>query len=78
MALDSGAATHEISRNVQEAASGTAHVAANISEVNKGASETGSASSQGLSSARALSGERNRLKSEVDKFLVVREEFLIC
>jgi methyl-accepting chemotaxis protein len=65
-----GAATEEIARNVQQAASGTTQVAANILEVNTGAGETGSASSQVLASARALSGEGNRLKIEVDRFLV--------
>lgn len=44
-------------------------VAASITEVNKGANETSSASSQVLSSAQSLSGESNRLKLEVDRFL---------
>jgi methyl-accepting chemotaxis protein len=64
-----GAATQEISRNVQEAAKGTAHVARNIVDVNHGASETGSASAQMLASAKALAGEGNKLKAEVDRFL---------
>jgi methyl-accepting chemotaxis protein len=64
-----GAATQEISRNVVEAAKGTAQVAGNITDVNRGASETGSASAQVLSSARSLSNESNRLKAEVGKFL---------
>ena len=66
---EQGAATQEISRNVEEAAKGTAHVAENIVSVNRGANETGSASSQVLSAATALSGEGNKLKLEVDKFL---------
>jgi len=37
--------------------------------VQRGASETGSASSQVLSSAQSLSIESNRLKTEVDRFL---------
>jgi methyl-accepting chemotaxis protein len=37
--------------------------------VNRGASETGSASAQVLSSAQSLSSESNHLKTEVDKFL---------
>src|SRR5215204_5513060 len=49
---EQGAATQEISRNVQH-----------------GASETGSASSQVLSAAQSLSGDSNRLKQEVEKFL---------
>ncbi|MDB5601291.1 MAG: putative methyl-accepting chemotaxis receptor/sensory transducer [Xanthobacteraceae bacterium] len=64
-----GAATGEIARNVGQAAKGTAQVAENIIEVNRGASATGSASSQVLSSAQSLSKESNHLKLEVDKFL---------
>jgi len=64
-----GAATQEISRNVQQAAQGTAQVATNITDVNRGAAETGSASSQVLSSAQSLSNESNHLKVEVEKFL---------
>jgi methyl-accepting chemotaxis protein len=66
---EQGAATQEISRNVGEAAKGTAMVASNITDVNRGAGETGAASAQVLSSAQSLSGESNRLKLEVDKFL---------
>jgi methyl-accepting chemotaxis protein len=66
---EQGAATQEISRNVQQAAQGTQQVSSNITDVQRGASETGSASSQVLSAARSLSGESNRLKLEVGKFL---------
>ena len=66
---EQGAATQEISRNVQQAAQGTQDVSSNITDVQRGASETGSASSQVLSSAQSLSIESNRLKTEVDKFL---------
>jgi methyl-accepting chemotaxis protein len=64
-----GAATQEISRNVQQAAEGTQHVSANIADVQRGAGETGSASSQVLSAAQSLSRDSNRLKLEVGKFL---------
>jgi methyl-accepting chemotaxis protein len=64
-----GAATQEISRNVQQAAQGTIQVSTNISDVQRGASDTGSASSQVLSAAQSLSGESARLKQEVGKFL---------
>jgi methyl-accepting chemotaxis protein len=64
-----GAATQEISRNVQLAASGTQRVSASIVDVQRGANETGSASSQVLSSARALTSESHRLKSEMGRFL---------
>ena len=66
---EQGAATQEISRNVQQAAHGTTQVSSNITDVQRGASETGSASSQVLSAAQSLSGESNRLKLEVGKFL---------
>jgi methyl-accepting chemotaxis protein len=66
---EQGAATGEIARNVSQAAKGTQQVAENITAVNRGASETGSASAQVLASARALTGESNNLKREVTKFL---------
>jgi methyl-accepting chemotaxis protein len=66
---EQGAATHEISRNVQQAAQGTQQVSSHITDVQRGASETGSASSQVLSAAKSLSGDSNRLKLEVGKFL---------
>jgi methyl-accepting chemotaxis protein len=66
---EQGAATQEISRNVQQAARGTQQVSSNITDVQRGAGETGSASSQVLSAAQSLSGESNRLKLEVGKFL---------
>jgi len=66
---EQGAATQEISRNVQQAAQGTQQVSANITDVQRGASETGSASSQVLSAAKSLSGDSNRLKLEVGRFL---------
>jgi methyl-accepting chemotaxis protein len=66
---EQGAATQEISRNVQQAAHGTQQVSSNITDVQRGASETGSASSQVFSAAKSLSGESSRLKREVSKFL---------
>ncbi len=66
---EQGAATQEISRNVQQAAKGTTQVASNIVEVNQGAGATGAASGQVLSSAQALSAEGNKLKTEVNRFL---------
>ena len=66
---EQGAATQEISRNVQQAAMGTQQVSTNIADVQRGTSETGSASSQVLSAAQSLSGDSNRLKLEVGKFL---------
>jgi methyl-accepting chemotaxis protein len=66
---EQGAATQEIARNVQQAANGTSQVATNIVDVNRGAAETGTASSQVLSSAQSLSGESQNLKNEVERFL---------
>ena len=53
----------------QQAAEGTTQVSANISAVQRGAIETGTASAQVLSSAQSLSQESERLKLEVDRFL---------
>jgi methyl-accepting chemotaxis protein len=64
-----GALTQEIARNIQQAAEGTSRVAVNIGEVNKGATETGSASTKVLASAGDLSNEGCKLKFEVDRFL---------
>jgi methyl-accepting chemotaxis protein len=66
---EQGAATQEISRNIQQAAQGTQQVATNITAVHRGASETGTASSQVLASAQTLSNDSARLKTEVDKFM---------
>jgi len=66
---EQGAATQEISRNVQQAAHGTQRVSSHITDVQRGAGETGSASSQVLSAAQSLSGDSNRLKLEVQRFL---------
>jgi methyl-accepting chemotaxis protein len=66
---EQGAATGEISRNALLAAQGTAQVAVNITDVNRGASETGTASARVLASAQSLAGESGRLRREVDNFL---------
>jgi methyl-accepting chemotaxis protein len=52
-----------------QAAQGTAQVATNITDVSRGASDTGMASSQVLGSAQALSRESGRLRREVEKFV---------
>ena len=66
---EQGAATQEISRNLQQAAQGTQQVSSNITGVQRGAGETGSASSQVLAAAQTLSSDSSRLKLEVDKFV---------
>jgi len=64
-----GAATQEIARHVQHAAKRSGVVASNIADVSRGAGETGSASGQVLSSAKTISVESIRLRTEVEKFL---------
>ena len=63
------AATQEIARSVQNVAKGTDDAAADIIEVNRGATETGSASEEVLNSARTLSTESTRLRAELDRFM---------
>jgi methyl-accepting chemotaxis protein len=66
---EQGAATGEISRNVQQAAMGTAEVASNIASVADGAAETGSAANQILSRSTQLSGHAAALKGQVTALL---------
>ncbi|WP_426412348.1 methyl-accepting chemotaxis protein [Bradyrhizobium ganzhouense] len=66
---EQGAATQEISRNVQQASLGTQEVSVNIADVQRGAIETGSASTQVLSAAKSLATDSTRLKVEVAQFL---------
>ena len=54
---------------MQQAAQGTLQVSSNIIDVQRGAGETGLASSQVLSAAQSLSRDSNRLKLAVGKFL---------
>lgn len=61
--------TRQVSSNISMAAQGTQAVASNVGDMQRGANETGSASSQVLGSARELSQQSARLKSEVGKFL---------
>jgi methyl-accepting chemotaxis protein len=64
-----GAATQEILRNVQQAAHGTQQVSSNIVEVQRDATETGTASAHVLSAAQTLSRDSDWLKQEVGRFL---------
>ena len=59
----------QISTSVKHAAQGTSEVASGLTDVNKEASHTGSASGRVLSSARALSVESNKLREKADAFL---------
>ena len=54
----------QISSSVKHAAQGTSEVASGMSDVNKEASNTGSASGRVLASARGLSVESNKLRDE--------------
>jgi methyl-accepting chemotaxis protein len=63
------ATTHDISRNVKQVVQGTSQVATSILEVNKGAAETGSASTDLLGSARTLASESSKLRAEAQNFL---------
>jgi methyl-accepting chemotaxis protein len=66
---EQGAATQEISRNVQHAAAGAEQVSSSVVDVQRGATETGSASSQVLSAAKSLAQDSDRLRREVAHFL---------
>ena len=63
------ATTHGIAQNVKQVAQGTSQVAASILDVNNRASETGSASTEVLISARTLAQESSRLRAEAKSFL---------
>ena len=63
------AATEEIVRNVQQAASGTQDVTTNIAGVSEGASSTGVAATQVLSAAGELSRQSEQLNQEVGRFI---------
>jgi methyl-accepting chemotaxis protein len=63
------AVAQEIARSVAEAASGTHEVTINISHVRQAADHTGSASSQVLAAATALSQDSSELSREVELFL---------
>ncbi|MFC3228578.1 methyl-accepting chemotaxis protein [Marinibaculum pumilum] len=66
---EQAAATQEIAQNVQQAAAGTADVSTNISGVSQAANDTGSASSQVLSTSGDLSRQAEVLREQVDSFL---------
>ncbi len=66
---EQGAATQEITRNVQQAAVGTQEVASNIAGVQQAANDTGTAASHVLSAAQELSQQAERLTGEVGEFL---------
>ncbi len=67
---EQGAATREIARNVQYALDGTKKVSANIVGVTRAAGESSATSTHVLGSASELSGQSQKLRGEVDKFLL--------
>src|SRR3546814_3154656 len=64
---EQNAATAEIARNVQEAADGTRNVTGSIDGVMKAASRTGSAVSQVMTAAEALSAQAATMRQQVDR-----------
>ncbi len=68
-AEEQGAATQEISRNVQQAAAGTQEVSSNIAGVTRAANETGTMAGQTLSAADELSRQSGLLRQEVERFV---------
>ena len=66
---EQGAATTEIARNIQQAATGTGQVSSSILGVNETAAETGAASAQVLSAADGLAQQAEKLRREVGVFL---------
>jgi methyl-accepting chemotaxis protein len=65
-----GAATREISQNVQLAASGTHALASNISTVNGAIAETNHSADQVRDASSKVSGAAERLAAEVQAFFV--------
>ena len=63
-------ATKEIIRAIAEAAAGTEEVSRFAGDLSSGASATGAAAAQVRTSAADLSQQSERLRSEVDGFLV--------
>jgi methyl-accepting chemotaxis protein len=66
---EQGAATQEISRNVQQAAQGTQEVSTNIVSVSTAAEHTGSAASEVLTAAGELAMQAEVIRGEVEKYI---------
>jgi len=63
------ASTQEIARNVAEVSTGTEEVTSNIHTVNQGATSTGTAAAEVLSSAKQLTQQSDDLRGQVVDFL---------
>ena len=66
---EQGVATPGIASNVQQAATGTFDVSANIAGVTAAAGNTGDAAAEVLGSARGMAQQAEMLRCEVDRFL---------
>ncbi len=66
---EQGAATQEIARNVDQAASGTDEVTTNITGVNQAAEETGRASAQVLEAVGTLAMQSDAMSAQVRSFI---------
>ncbi|GAB4183052.1 MAG: methyl-accepting chemotaxis protein [Thalassobaculales bacterium] len=65
-----GAATQEIARNVEQASAGTGEVSRRIAEVTQSARRTGEASTQVHAAAADLAKQSERLRGDIEGFLV--------
>jgi methyl-accepting chemotaxis protein len=66
---EQGAATREIARNIQAAATGSSEITTNIGSVQTAASATGDAAGNVLNDARDLDSQANLLQSAVSDFV---------
>lgn len=66
---EQGAATNEITRNVQQAAEGTGNTSMSLVDISRDAGQAGSAAAGVLTSAAGLSQQADILRGEVDRFL---------
>jgi methyl-accepting chemotaxis protein len=66
---EQGAATAEIARNIQQAATGTQNVSQNIEGVSNAANQSGETASDVLQSSDGLAAESEALSNEVGRFL---------
>ena len=65
------AATREIAHNSDQAQGRTSEVLSSITQVDKDAGQTGTATARVLSSARSLAGDSRALKAKMDNFLAM-------
>ena len=66
---EQGAATRDISHNIQLVAQGTSSVATNIAGVNEAVEDTGNAAAEVLTAADDLSRQADKLRANVNGFL---------